>query len=360
MTGILNTECCKYSFSTVHLFWRSEAAVTLIPPFTMPILDLPSLITSGLQSEADAFAIARLMDLADAVDRLDERASAERLMQLRTQPPPNLRFCWRLWKDACGQLIGVGSVRVRTVAEVQEGHLLSKVHPEYRWIGLESEILDWAEAQMLQLGQEAQQPASLRVDCRDIQQQLFWFLQSRGFQASRAFNRMQRSLIEPLPEPQFPAGFTVRSLAGEADVAPWVELRNETFVNHWNFQPATAADYQVRLAHPDYRADLDWVLLEPTGMMVGWCECAIYQERNTRSGQKDGYIQNLGIRRGFRQRGLGRALLLAGLRSLHQKGMETALLDVDAENPCGAVHLYESVGFERSYTRFALCKMLEW
>jgi ribosomal protein S18 acetylase RimI-like enzyme len=43
--------------------------------------------------------------------------------------------------------------------------------------------------------------------------------------------------------------------------------------------------------------------------------------------------------------GLGRAMLLAGLHRLKAAGVATAILGVDAENPSGALQLYESVGF---------------
>jgi ribosomal protein S18 acetylase RimI-like enzyme len=38
-------------------------------------------------------------------------------------------------------------------------------------------------------------------------------------------------------------------------------------------------------------------------------------------------------------------MLLAGMRWLKAQGMDTATLGVDAENPSGALRLYESVGF---------------
>jgi ribosomal protein S18 acetylase RimI-like enzyme len=55
----------------------------------------------------------------------------------------------------------------------------------------------------------------------------------------------------------------------------------------------------------------------------------------------------LGTRRGFRGRGLGRAMLLSGLSQLKQSGVETALLGVDSQNPSGALQLYKSVGFSQ-------------
>ncbi|MGL5063733.1 MAG: GNAT family N-acetyltransferase, partial [Microcoleus sp.] len=68
---------------------------------------------------------------------------------------------------------------------------------------------------------------------------------------------------------------------------------------------------------------------------------------NDRTGRNEGWIGVLGTRRGFRKLGLGRAMLLAGLQRLKAAGVDTAILGVDAENPSGALRLYESTGFRK-------------
>ncbi|WP_371357296.1 GNAT family N-acetyltransferase [Hydrocoleum sp. CS-953] len=64
----------------------------------------------------------------------------------------------------------------------------------------------------------------------------------------------------------------------------------------------------------------------------------------------------LGTRRGFRKRGLGKAMLLSGMQRLRDVGMDKALLGVDAENPSGATRLYESVGFRKVHTNIFYVK----
>jgi ribosomal protein S18 acetylase RimI-like enzyme len=73
---------------------------------------------------------------------------------------------------------------------------------------------------------------------------------------------------------------------------------------------------------------------------------------------QDGWIADLGTRRGFRKMGLGRAMLLTGLHQLRAKGMETALLGVDSENPSSAMGLYESVGFRKRHTIVSHLKII--
>ena len=81
------------------------------------------------------------------------------------------------------------------------------------------------------------------------------------------------------------------------------------------------------------------------GLIAGFCLCSLYDEENKRVGRREGWIGELGTIRGWRRKGLGRALLLHGLHSLKSEGLDTALLGVDSESLTGAQHLYESVGF---------------
>ena len=54
-------------------------------------------------------------------------------------------------------------------------------------------------------------------------------------------------------------------------------------------------------------------------------------------------------RRPWRKRGLASALIGRSLELLRERGMTSAVLGVDADNPTGALALYERAGFEPSY-----------
>ena len=63
------------------------------------------------------------------------------------------------------------------------------------------------------------------------------------------------------------------------------------------------------------------------------------------SGEPDhGYVHILGVRRAWRRRGLGEALLRHAFREFWQRGVSTVSLDVDGEDTTGAIRLYERVG----------------
>ena len=64
-----------------------------------------------------------------------------------------------------------------------------------------------------------------------------------------------------------------------------------------------------------------------------------------RSGDPEtGSVRLLGVRRRWRRRGLGRALLLHAFAELRRHGFKRAGLGVDAESLTGAHKLYESAG----------------
>ena len=57
-----------------------------------------------------------------------------------------------------------------------------------------------------------------------------------------------------------------------------------------------------------------------------------------------GWVGTLGVRPGWRRRGLGETLLRASFRALHERGLRRVGLGVDTENVTGALRLYERVG----------------
>ena len=58
----------------------------------------------------------------------------------------------------------------------------------------------------------------------------------------------------------------------------------------------------------------------------------------------------LGVRRPWRGRGIGRALLLSAFVAVQARGGEAVELGVDAANPTGATRLYEDVGMHELHS----------
>lgn len=62
-------------------------------------------------------------------------------------------------------------------------------------------------------------------------------------------------------------------------------------------------------------------------------------------GRRCGYTDILGVRRAWRVRGIAPALLIDAMARYRAAGMDAATLDVDTENPSGAVGLYGKLGY---------------
>ncbi|MBL1178871.1 GNAT family N-acetyltransferase [Pantanalinema sp. GBBB05] len=324
----------------------------------MTALLLPPFTARAYRGEIDLPAIVELINTCNVIDQLDHVVTIAELQNDLDNPDPDPVDELRLWTNAEGQLIGYSRLRVLpATTTAQEGFFNIKVHPEARYQGVEDQILAWAESTLRDLSRSLPVPLYLRTGARDIQTEQITWLEQHGFSVVRCFYRMTRSLVDPIPAPQFPTGFTVRSLLPE-EVPVWVEMFNQTFIDHWNHHPMTVERRQRWLTHPTYDPELDQVAIAPDGTFAAFCFSLIDQEDNRWTGRLDGWIGDLGTRRGFRRLGLGRAMLLTGMHQLKAKGMDTALLGVDAENPSGALKLYESEGFRQQWSNFAYCKEL--
>ncbi|MEG4506022.1 GNAT family N-acetyltransferase [Microcoleus sp. F6_B4] len=295
--------------------------------------------------DRDLDAIAHLINTCESVDRLDEGTSISELQQEFNAPSLDKARDIRLWEDAEGKLIGFAQLSVSEPGEVIDGWLWFRVHPGARGGDVEAGAIAWGEVRMREVSAMRGARVKLRTYARAEDCDRISLLTSNGFKADRYFYRMARSLSEPIPEPHFPEGFALRQFPGEQDAAAWVEMFNQSFIDHWNHHDLTVDKFKRELAKPDYRNDLDLIAVADDGTFVSFCYCEICVQECDRTGRNEGWIACLGTRRGFRKMGLGRAMLLAGLHRLKAAGVATAILGVDAENSSGALRLYESAGF---------------
>ncbi len=309
------------------------------------------------RGEPDLPLIVDLLEACEAVDQMEQWTSIAELRLSFDEPSLDKEQDLRLWEDA-DKLIGFGQLGIPESGEIVDGFLAYRVHPEARGGEIEQQIIAWAEERVREVAQERGLKAKLRSSSRDDQSDRIAILERNGFTVERCFLNLSRSLAEPIPEPCFPQGFTMRTVRGE-DGAAWVELHNQSFIDHWNYHPLTLESYKHWWGNdPDYRPDLDLVAVAADGTLASCCFCGIYPGDNVRTGRQEGWVGILGTRRGFRRIGLARAMLLSGLHQLKAAGMDTAKIGVDADNPLGARQLYESVGFQKLHTKPVYAKDL--
>ena len=159
-----------------------------------------------------------------------------------------------------------------------------------------------------------------------------------GFTPLRYFWRMEISLTAPPAPANFPAGIELRPFVQEEHARAVLEAQNESFRDHWGNHEE---DYEQWVVRKFSRAEFD-----PTLWMIAWdvrsAQIAGFSQNRHRGGI--GWIGTLGVRRPWRKRGLGEALLLHSFAEFYKRGTTTIGLGVDAQNPTGATRLYQKVG----------------
>jgi mycothiol synthase len=194
------------------------------------------------------------------------------------------------------------------------------------------EAIDWAEETA---GARGRTLARAMTDARSP---LVAHLKRRGYEPIRFSFRMRIELDEAPPAPVWPDGIRFDSLRpGEERVA--YEVSQDSFEDHWEFTRTPWEDWSHFMLGPGFEPAA-WLLAREGDEVVGVCLC-----RPEAVGQpRVGYVRILGVRRPWRRRGLGRALLLEAFARLRERGAEAVELGVDGESTTGAVRLYESAG----------------
>jgi mycothiol synthase len=171
-------------------------------------------------------------------------------------------------------------------------------------------------------------------------------LRGRGFGPVRTSLEMQVELRGEPSQPMWPDGVAVRTVhEGEEPLVHG--LLGEAFADGNDFRPTPYEEWAGWALDPK-RFDRDFwflALADDEAVAVAVCE----PERIGEPGL--GWVESLAVRGSWRRRGLGRALLLHAFRAFHARGSTAAGLSVDAENPTGALRLYESVGMRAVRTR---------
>ncbi len=303
--------------------------------------------------ESDLPDLAELTAQSDVLDQLDQPVSIEELQSMITNPITDPQRDVRIWKNDAGNMIGFAHMQLLANDNVLDGILWFRAHPDARDGDLADRIIDWGVERLREAKRERGAEGQLFSGARSDDDWRIEALRRRGFAPARYMLRMDRTLDDAIPPPQLPAEHTLRHMAGAAEVADWVEMFNQSFIDHWNHHPLTVERRLHIMSEPSYRPDLDLIAVAPDGAFTAFCACQLVPADQSDRGEPEGWLLVLGTRRGYRSIGLGSAMLLAALHRLQANGATIAKLIVDAENPTGAKRIYERVGFSvaRMFTR---------
>jgi mycothiol synthase len=174
--------------------------------------------------------------------------------------------------------------------------------------------------------------------------------ESLGFGEVRRYYRMLIELDGPPPEPEWPESFRVDTFELD-DARDFHAVLNEAFEEEWNWVPKPFDRwYEHRVQGPDFDPTLWWIVRDGDEM------AAVLRGEPQRFDA--GWVGAIGVRRKWRKRGLGLALLHHAFREFYRRGQQKVALGVDAQNPTGATRLYERAGMHVAYEAAAFQKAL--
>ena len=225
------------------------------------------------------------------------------------------------------------------------------VHPDHRGRSIGSCLVDWGERWMRERLRFAPEGARVVVkhyviaassDTRRL-------LEEHGYGAVRGTYVMEIELDEDPPEPVWPEGISVRTFVPGRDDRTVFEAVEDAFRDVWDRPRGTFERFLGRTENENFDPAL-WFLATAGGEVAGTVLC------KTVAGE--GWVDVVGVRRPWRGRGLGLALLRHALGEYRRRGVRRVGLSVDAGSITGAPRLYGRAGMRTTSSYVVYAKEL--
>ena len=256
-----------------------------------------------------------------------------------------------------GDLVGLGWAFGREHAtRSARMWLMGGVGPDHRRRGIGTAILRAG------VNRAREAFASLPVDLpRHVDVEAFgWqagrlaLLKAEGFEHHRSFLVMHRPIDAPVEVTPLTADLEARDWEPALDEAART-AHNDAFRDHWRSEPVGAERWRhLGPDAPGFLASCSSIAVTASGDVAGYVICSA--PPGMQREQRTAWIGTVGVRRDARGRGVASALLTRSIAAMRAQGFERVGLDVDADNPTGAVRLYERLGFTESRRQLVYSK----
>ena len=219
------------------------------------------------------------------------------------------------------------------------------VHPRYRRKGAATKLFSHALRRAKELGAKVTQ-----INIPEANVAAKSLVSILGFKFIRRFLELKLDFYNiHLPDVKHSALLIRELRSGEEDKL--TEIQNRSFVGTWGFNPNTTEEivYRINLSG----SSPENVIMAYEGdKPIGYCWTKVNPDENAMREENRGQILMMGVDPDYREKGIGKEILLTALAHLKSKGIEIVELTVDSENQA-ARSLYASIGFE-------ICSKTEW
>ena len=224
------------------------------------------------------------------------------------------------------------------------------VRPDARRHGIGNTLLDWAEAHARDattagLAGPTDVPHVLVGWAESHIAGPAEFAAKRGYRPERFGFEMVRAVAAPIEPSPLPDRLEVRPVEPSQLRQIW-DADVEAFRDHRDPAVRIEADYERWMTDPTLDTSL-WQVAWDGAEVAGSVLTSIDAAENARLGVSRAWLDHISVRRPWRRQGVAAALITSTLGILRDRGIEEAALGVDAENPTGALRLYERLGFVR-------------
>ncbi len=217
-----------------------------------------------------------------------------------------------------------------------------RVHPHHTGQGIGTALNLWVEERAGEILQGIPELSSLTLisSVSASNSQALEVLRHLGRKESRRTWEMAMSLAGDLASPVWPNGVILRPL-GDLEIRDVYAAQEEAFRDHWGHLIADSFEKWKHMHFESPRFDPDlWFVACEGDEIAGLAFCTLGAGDDT----SQSVVDVVGVRRPWRRRGLGVALLRQAFLVLNRKGAARVTLNVDSDSLTGATGLYEKVG----------------
>jgi len=227
--------------------------------------------------------------------------------------------------------------------------LLLNIIPKWRGKGIENTMIQWCENRLFEISENHDNFGNkfFELGSNDRKASYNKLVESLGYTIVRYFIEMSRPLTD-IPSAELPKGIEVRPVKPE-DVRKIWDASVEAFRDHWGTYVLNEEDYKSWVGSKYFQPEL-WQVAWDGEEVVASVMNYIDHNYNHQTGRKVGWTEEISTRKGWRRRGIAKALIVLSMHMHKEKGMTEVALSVDTDNPSDALKLYEGLNYKKDKT----------
>jgi mycothiol synthase len=284
--------------------------------------------------------IPELLTLYNAVEAVDHDGYEinEQVLQAQLNLPGHdpLKDRWVVdAPDGSLSLIASGVISVAPGSSLAEANIL--VHPNWRQRGVGTILLSNVIERALQL-----EAGAIQINANVRHPVAPGFLQKHGFIAQGAYTELRLTEGVHLPPVIWPYGYTMHPYAEVHDLSILTQAMNLSYIPLWGHHEVSENEMASWL--PNFNQQGLFLVFSEKGRVIGISRVEPSAERTQKNGTPTGYIDAPGIVPQHRRLDLYRALVLTGIRWLHDQGQTNIEMESWGDK-LEVLKMYRELGF---------------